>query len=222
MDTQFLSLLIAAASLVIGMAFGWLLMRSRVAAATAQARSATQSALAQAQEVGLALDAERQQMLARCADLTRQADESSLALETAQHQRKQLEQQAARATTLEASLLALQTQENASAQQLQQATTSHADSAEALKMATHQLAEADSEHLALKQQLAELNATLDELKARPAPKPAPVFAPTQLPVLETEVIALRDLAKTIEEEFLRIADAHRHHAAAAAALAEFD
>ncbi|MGV8804635.1 MAG: hypothetical protein ACWA6Y_06710 [Polaromonas sp.] len=219
MDTQFFSLMVAAASFFAGLVLGWLLIRGRLGAAE-RARSAVQVELAKAQESARALNAERQQTLERCANLTQQADESRLALEVAQHERKQLAQQAARASTLEASLLALQTQEKASAQQLQQASTRQADSAEALNMATRQLTEADGENLTLKQQLAELSATLDELKARPAP--TPVLAPTQLPVLETEVIALQDLAKSIEEEFLRIADAHRHHAAAAAALAEID
>ena len=219
MDTQSLSLMVAAASLFAGVVLGWLLMRGRLAAA-GQAKSALQFELAKTQESVRALDADRQQTLERCADITRQADEARLALEVTQHEHKQLTQQAARAATLEASLSALQAQEDASRQHLQHATTSQADSTEALNMATHQLTEADSENLALKQQLAELSTTLDELKAKPTP--VPVLAPTQLPVLEAEVIVLQDLAKSIEEEFLRIADAHRHHAAAVAALAEFD
>ena len=221
MDIQPLSLMVAVASLFAGVVLGWLLMRGRLAAAE-QAKSAVQLTLVTTQESVRALDADRQQTLERCADITRQADEARLALEVTQHEHEQLAQQAARAATLEARLSALQAQERASRQQLQHATTSHADSTEALNMATHQLTEADGENLALRQQVAALNATLDELKARPAPAPAPVLAPTQLPVLEAEVIALQDLAKSIEEEFLRIADAHRHHAAAAAALAEID
>ena len=179
MDTQSLSLMVAAASLFAGVVLGWLLMRGRLAAA-GQAKSALQFELAKTQESVRALDADRQQTLERCADITRQADEARLALEVTQHEHEQLAQQAARAATLEASLSALQAQEDASRQHLQHATTSQADSTEALNMATHQLTEADSENLALKQQLAELSTTLDELKAKPTP--APVLAPTQLPV----------------------------------------
>ena len=218
MDFQYSSLLIAATSLVTGIALCWLALRGRIAVAAAQgraaARSVMQAELLTAQMRVRSLDEECLVAVENFDKLNLQATQWREALDQARIEQGQLAERAAQVEILEGKLLALQEQEMASRQELQLLSTSDAESVAALKRVSAQLAQLEDEDAALARSLA----------TAPAPAPAPVPAKespvqaTQLPVLETEVIALQSLAKIIGQEFQVLLEVQRNFTAASSAL----
>ena len=205
MDFQYSSLLIAAASLVTGIALCWLALRGRIAAAAAQgktqARSAMQAELVTAQKRVQLLDGEQLLAIENFDKLNLQATQWREALDEARHAQTQLAERAVQVEILEAKLLALQEQEKASQQELKLLSTSDAESVESLKRVSARLAELEDEDAALERDFAAAPSSV-----------------TQLPVLETEVMALQSLAKTIHEEFLVLREVQRNFTAASSAL----
>ena len=215
MDSQSLSLLIAAASLITGILFCWLLMRGRIAAAAAQGKSEVQTELSLAKERVRSLDDDRQLAVANYEALKGQAAQWREALDLARNEQAQLAERASRVATLEAKLLTLQEQEKASQQEFLRLSASDADNTQSLKLVAARLVEAEDENAALKRDVAAISSKREEPNARPATPEAEV---TQLPVLETEVLALQSLAKTIQQEFLVLLDVQRNFTAASSAL----
>ena len=219
MDFQYSSLLIAATSLVTGIALCWLALRGRIAAAAAQgravARSVMQAELLTAQMRVRSLDEECLVAVEKFDKLNLQATHWREALDQARIEQGQLAERAAQVEVLEGKLLALQEQEKASRQELQLLSTSDAESVEALKRVSAQLAQLEDEDAALARGLARAPAPgLD-----PGKEPAePNARATQLPVLETEVLALQSLAKTIGQEFQVLLEVQRNFTAASSAL----
>lgn len=215
MDSQTLTVLIGAASLVVGFLACWLVMRGRTAAAAAQGKAKAENELAQTKERLHSLDNDRQLAAANFEEQKLQAAQSRKALDLRREQ-AQLAKRASQADTLEAELTALQAQEKASQQEFLRLSASAADHSQSLKQASARLAAAEDENAALKRHLAELSATLQELNARPATPATPHV--TELPLLEIRVVELQSLAKTIEQEFLVLQDVQRNFTAASSAL----
>ena len=219
MDFQYSSLLIAAASLVTGIALCWLALRGRIAAAAAQGKSAARSALqvelATAKKRVRSLDGERLLAVENFDKLKLQASQWREALDQAGDAQTQLAERVAQVDALEAKLLALQEQEKASQQELQVLSTSDAESVEALKRVSARLARLEDEDAALERDLKAPRAAPEGPSERLA---APAAQATQLPVLETEVIALQGLAKTIQEEFLVLLEVQRNFTTASSAF----
>ena len=90
--------------------------------------------------------------------------------------------------------------------QLPALQASNAATAESLKLASARLDELTHENAVLKHDAAAVAAYLEDQKQHPA---APATGPTQLPVLEKEVVALQTLAKTIQQEFQLLAELQR-------------
>ena len=235
MDFQYSCLLATAASFVTGAALSWLALRGRIAAAAAQAgsdaRSAAQVEVAKAQRRASSFDEDCQlananvdklnDQTAQLRDALDQAQAGQMqlreALDQAHAGQAQLAERAAHVETLEAKLLALQDQEKASQQELQTLSASDAESVEALKRVSARLAELEDEDAALKLELAAAYAPPAAETPIEAPA-APIEQATQLPALETEVVALQSLAKTIQEEFLALLEVQRNFTAASSAL----
>ena len=216
MDSTFSFLLLAATSLVAGIALCWLVMRSHIAAAAAQgifeARSAVQAELATAQKRVRSLDDERQLAIANFDQLDVQATQWRDALDRAREEQTQWAEQASQVAALEATVRMLQDQEKAGQHELLLLSTSNAGHIESLKLVSARLAEFE-------------NAALAHDYAVPAPSEGPsesVARPdacvTQLPVLETEVRSLQSLAKTVQQEFLVLLEVQRNFTAASSAL----
>ena len=216
MDSQTLTVLIGAASLVIGVLACWLVMRGRIAAAAAQGQSKAEGELVKAREHIQTLNDAHQAAAATSEALTAQAAQSREALALARKEQGQLTERNAQVATLEARLLTLQAQEKTSQQDLQRLTASDADSSQSLKRVSDRLAEVEAENATLKRSLADTHATLEALNALAAIKPA--MQPSQLPVLEAEVLELRSLAKTIQQEFVVLQEVQRNFTAASSAL----
>ena len=216
MDSQTLTVLIGAASLVIGVLACWLVMRGRIAAAAAQGKAKAEGELVKAREQIQALTDARHAAITSSEALTAQAAQSREALALARKEQGQLAERTAQVATLEARLLALQAQEKTSQQDVQRLKASDADSSQSLKRVSDQLAEAEAENATLKRSLADTRATLEALNALAAIKPA--MQASQLPVLEAEVLELRSLAKTIQQEFVVLQEVQRNFTAASSAL----
>ena len=218
MDSQSLTVLIGAASLVVGVVACWLVMRGRIAAAAAQGKAKVEIELVKATERMQALDADRQATVANYEEMMKaQAAKSRDALSQArQEQTRQLSEREARGATLEAQLLALQAQEKASQQELKRALASNTDHLQSLRRESDRLAATEGENATLKRNLADISATLEDLNRRPAITPEEQA--TQLPILEIEVFELQSLAKTIQQEFLVLQEVQRNFTAASSAL----
>ena len=216
MDSQTLTVLTGAASLVVGVLACWLVMRGRIAGAATQGNSKTEAELLKAREQIQALTDARQAASTTSEALTAQAAQSREALALARKEQGQLAERTAQVATLEARLLALQAQEKTSQQDVQRLKASDADSSQSLKRVSDQLAEAEAENATLKRSLADTRATLEALNALAAIKPA--MQPSQLPVLEAEVLELQTLAKTIQQEFVVLQEVQRNFTAASSAL----
>lgn len=218
MDSQSLTVLIGAASLVVGVLACWLVMRGRIAAAAAQGKAKVEIELVKATERMQALDADRQATVANYEEMMKaQAVKSRDALSQArQEQTRQLSEREARMATLEAQLLALQAQEKASQQELKRALASNTDHLQSLTRESDRLAVTEGENATLKRNLADISATLEDLNRRPAITPEEQA--TQLPILEIEVLELQSLAKTIQQEFLVLQEVQRNFTAASSAL----
>ena len=219
MDFQYFSLLIAAVGLVTGIALCWLALRGRIAAAAAQARSAARSVmqaeLLTAQNRVRSLDEECLVAVENFDKLKLQATQWREALDQARVEKGQLAERAAQVEILEGKLLALQELEKASQQELQLLSTSDAASVEALRRVSAQLAQLEDEDAALAHKLAKVPVAAQD----PGKESATLTAQaTQLPVLETEVIALQDLAKTIRQEFQALLEVQHNFTAASSAL----
>jgi chromosome segregation ATPase len=216
MDSQTLTVLIGAASLVVGFLACWLVMRGRIAAAAAQGKAKAENELAQAKERLHALDNDRQLATANFEEQKLQAAQSRKALDLARKEQAQLAKRASQADTVEAELTALQAQEKVSKQELLRLSASAAEHSQTQKQASARLVAAEDENAALKRNLAELSATLQELSARPVTPATPHV--TELPLLEIRVVELLSLAKGIEQEFLVLQDVQRNFTAASSAL----
>ena len=216
MDSQTLTVLIGAASLVIGVLACWLVMRGRIAAAAAQGQSKAEGELVKAREHIQTLNDAHQAAATTSEALTAQAAQSREALALARKEQGQLTERTAQVATLEARLLALQAQEKTSQQDLQRLSASDADSSQSLKRVSDRLAQAEAKNATLKHSLADLSATLEALNARAAIKPE--MQASQLPVLEAEVIELQSLARTIQQEFVVLQEVQRNFTAASSAL----
>ena len=218
MDSQSLTVLIGAASLVVGVLACWLVMRGRIAAAAAQGKAKVEIELVKATERMQALDADRQATVANYEEMMKaQAAKSRDALSQArQEQTRQLSEREARGATLEAQLLALQAQEKASQQELKRALASNTDHLQSLRRESDRLTATEGENATLKPNLADISATLEDLNRRP-PTTREEQA-TQLPILEIEVFELQSLAKTIQQEFLVLQEVQRNFTAASSAL----
>ena len=216
MDSQTLTVLVGAASLVVGVLACWLVMRGRIAAAAAQGKAKAESQLAQARERIQALDGDRQLASAASEALKVQAAQSREALGLARKEQGQLAERTAQVATLEARLLTLQAQEKASQQELQRVTASDTDNTQSLKLVSDRLVEVEGENATLKRNLADISATLEDLNRRPAITPE--MQESQLPILEIEVLELQSLAKTIQQEFLVLQEVQRNFTAASSAL----
>ena len=218
MDSQSLTVLIGAASLVVGVVACWLVMRGRIAAAAAQGKAKVEIELVKATERMQALDADRQATVANYEEMMKaQAAKSRDALSQArQEQTRQLSEREARGATLEAQLLALQAQEKASQQELKRALASNTDNLQSLRRESDRLTATEGENATLKRNLADISATLEDLNRRPAITPEEQA--TQLPILEIEVFELQSLAKTIQQEFLVLQEVQRNFTAASSAL----
>ena len=218
MDSQSLTVLIGAASLVVGVVACWLVMRGRIAAAAAQGKAKVEIELVKATERMQALDADRQATVANYEEMMKaQAAKSRDALSQArQEQTRQLSEREARGATLEAQLLALQAQEKASQQELKRALASNTDNLQSLRRESDRLAATEGENATLKRNLADISATLEDMNRRP-PTTREEQA-TQLPILEIEVFELQSLAKTIQQEFLVLQEVQRNFTAASSAL----
>ena len=218
MDSQSLTVLIGAASLVVGVVACWLVMRGRIAAAAAQGKAKVEIELVKATERMQALDADRQATVANYEEMMKaQAAKSRDALSQArQEQTRQLSEREARGATLEAQLLALQAQEKASQQELKRALASNTDHLQSLRRESDRLTATEGENATLKRNLADISATLEDMNRRP-PTTREEQA-TQLPILEIEVFELQSLAKTIQQEFLVLQEVQRNFTAASSAL----
>ena len=216
MDSQTLTVLVGAASLVVGVLACWLVMRGRIAAAAAQGKAKAESQLAQARERIQALDGDRQLASAASEALKAQAAQSREALGLARKEQGQLAERTAQVATLEARLLTLQAQEKASQQELQRVTASDTDNTQSLKLVSDRLVEVEGENATLKRNLADISATLEDINRRPAITPE--MQESQLPILEIEVLELQSLAKTIQQEFLVLQEVQRNFTAASSAL----
>lgn len=216
MDSQTLTVLTGAASLVVGVLACWLVMRGRIAGAATQGNSKTEAELVKAREHIQALTDARQAAATTSEALTAQAAQSREALALARKEQGQLAERTALVATLEARLLALQAQEKTSQQDLQRLSARDADSHQSLQRVSERLAEVEAENATLKHSMADTCATLEALNARAAIKPE--MQASQLPVLEAEVLELRSLAKTIQQEFVVLQEVQRNFTAASSAL----
>ena len=174
-----------------------------------------QAELATAQKRIQSLDGEQLLAVENFDKLNLQATQWREALDQARAEQVQLAERAAQVEMLEAKLLALQEQEKASQQELQLLSPSDAESVQSLKRVSARLAELEDEDAALKRDLKATPAASEDPSERPATPAAQV---TQLPVLETEVLALQSLAKTIQQEFLVLLEGQRNFTAASSAL----
>lgn len=219
MDFQYSSLVIALGGLVTGIALCWLALRGRIAAAAAQARSAARSVmqaeLLTVQKRVRSLDEECLVAVENFDKLNLQATQLREALDHARVEKVQLAERAAQVEILEGKLLALQELEKASQQELQLLSTSDAESVEALKRVSAQLAQLEDEDAALAHKLARVPVAAQVPGKESA---TPTVQATQLPVLETEVIALQSLAKTIQKDFQVLLEVQRNFTAASSAL----
>lgn len=216
MDSQTLTVLIGAASLVIGVLACWLVMRSRIAAAAAQGKAKIEGELVKAREHIQALDSDRQLAVSASEALKAQATQSREALAQARKEQAQLNERAAQVATLEAQLRTLQEQEKSGQATLQRITASDHDNAQSLKRVSNRMVEVESENATLKRNLADISATLEDLNRRAATQPE--MQESQLPILEIEVRELQSLAKTIQQEFVVLQDVQRNFTAASSAL----
>jgi|GEM_PF-6187166 len=205
MDFQYSFLFLGAASLATGVGLCWLVMRGRATGASAQAaadaQNAFQAELAIARRRSESLDSERQLAVANFEKLSFQTGQLRETLDEAHAEQTRLIERAAQVETLEAELLALQEREKATLQELRILSTSDAECVEALKQVSARLAEIEDEDAALKRTLA------DNLEQA-----------TRMPLLESEVLALQDLAKTIQDDFSALLEAQRNFIAASSAL----
>ena len=205
MDLQHSFLLLGATSLATGIGLCWLVMRGRIAGAQAQAAADAehvfQAELTTARQRTASIDDERQRAVANFEKLSFQTDQLRETLDEAHAEHTRLAERAAQVETLEDELLALQAREQTSQRELRMLSTSDAESVEALKRVSARLAEIEDEDAALKRALAD---NLDQA--------------TRLPVLESEVLALQNLAKTIQDDFSALLEAQRNFTAASSAL----
>ena len=219
MDPLSISLLIATAGLFTGWVLCWLVMRSRTASATARGKSQGQTSmlpdLVLARERIEALGAERQLAQANHEQFAQQAEEWRGASELARQQEVQLAEQASQITFIKAELLACQEHESASQEALQRQSASDAKSAQSLKQIFIRVGEASHENAALKINLAGMAARLKDSTAARAASLAHV---TELPLVEIQVVELQNLAKSIQQEFLVLAEVQRNFTAASSAL----
>ena len=119
-----------------------------------------------------------------------------------------------RVRTLEATL---QEQQQANQQALLGRSAVDAANAESMRLVAARLAAAEDENGAFRRNAALMTLT----PAVPSPSPAPRDTPvTQLPSLETEVLALQTLAKTIQQEFMLLTELHRTYTSTAATIQE--
>ena len=219
MDSLSISLLIASAGCFTGGVLCWLVMRSRIAGATARGKSEGQSSmlpdLVLAQERIEALDAEHQLAQASHEQFVQEAEQWRGAGELAHQQRVQLAEQASQMTVLKADLLASQERETASQQALQHQSASDAESTQTLKQVLIRVSKADKENAVLRNNLAAMAARLEDATAANA---APAAHVTELPLVEIQVVELQSLAKSIQQEFLVLAEVQRNFTAASSAL----
>ena len=219
MDFQYSYLLIAASGLVAGSALCWLALRGRIAAAALQARSAARSVvqaeLLTVQKRVRSLDEECLVAVENFDKLNLQANQWREALDCARVEKVQLAERAAQVEILEGKLLALQEREKAGRQELQLLSTSDAESVEALKRVSAQLAQLEDEDAAQARNRDKVSVAAQDPGKQSA---TPNAQATQLPVLETEVIALQDLAKIIRQEFQVLLEVQRNFTAASSAL----
>ena len=219
MDFQYSSLLIAASGLVIGSALCWLALRGRIAAAALEARSAArslvQAELLKVQKRVRSLDEECLVAVENFDKLNLQATQWREALDIARVEKVQLAERAAQVEILEGKLIALQEREKESQQELQLLSTSDAESVEALKRVSAQLAQLEDEDSAQARNRDKVPVVAQDPGKQSATANAQA---SQLPVLETEVIALQDLAKKIRQEFQVLLEVQRNFTAASSAL----
>lgn len=100
----------------------------------------------------------------------------------------------------------------------QHAVASDDRSMQALQSMTARLEELDDENAALKRQFDLASSSLEAFKASPI---EPTEEITQLPVLETEVLALQTLAKNIQLEFQLLAELQRNFTLTTTTVQEF-
>ena len=216
MDPLSISLLIASAGLFTGCVLCWLVMRSRIAGATARGKSEGQSSmlpdLVLAQERIEVLDAEHQLAQASHEQFVQEAEQWRGAIELARQQEVQLAEQASQITVLKAELMACEERETASQQSLQRQSASDAESVQTLKQVLIRVDEADEGNAALRNDLVAIAAKLEDATA------APAAHVTELPLVEIQVVELQSLAKSIQQEFLVLAEVQRNFTAASSAL----
>ena len=162
-----------------------------------------------------ALGAERQLAQAMHEQFAQQAEQRRGSSELVSQQEGQLAEQASQMTLLKAELLACQERETAGQQALQRQSASDAKSAQSLKQVFIRIGEASHENAALKNDLAAMAARLEDSTASSA---APLAHVTELPLVEIQVVELQSLAKSIQQEFLVLAEVQRSFTAASSAL----
>lgn len=237
MDSTLFSVLMAVAGLVAGFGLSRVLMPGRGAAPAPEARPDTQGELAQAKGRIRQLEDERQLAVKNYEDLKHQtARERDVANSMKKEAAPLAERDAAQVASLQAQVAALQAQEQAlradaakaqSAAQAEQAQARDyfqsleknqqlvADKAQALQR------EADTLRGALAKAEQE-NAALKRSSGAAAPAAAAPAQPTQLPVLEEQVLALQNLEKSIKKEFQLLAELQRNVTLTAATRHEFN
>lgn len=162
-----------------------------------------------------ALGAERQLAQASHEQLVQEAEQWRGSSELARQREVQLAEQASQMTVMKAELLVCKERETASQQVVQRQAASDAESAQTLKQVLIRVKEADEENAALRNDLAAMTARLEDSTAA---KATPAAHVTELPLVEIQVVELQSLAKSIQQEFLVLADVQRNFTAASAAL----
>ena len=219
MDSQLFSLVIGVAGFVMGLLLGGLVMRSLTTTTAAQGKAKIQTKLALAQEHVRILEENCDVAIARAEALKLQAAHGRDALALVRKEHAPLLERALRIPVLETELLRLQGQATSNRQELLHLTASGAGNTESLKRVSARLVEVEGKNAALHREAAARIMPRHD----PNPRPAPVEAsatPTKLPMLEAEVSALQDLAKTIQQEFRLLAELNRRVTATSATLQE--
>ena len=244
MDSPTFTILIAAAGLAAGFLVCWLFMRGRAAPAL-QARPEAQGELAQAKDRIRQLEGERQLAVKNYEDLKHENARARGVANAVKKDSAPPAEHIAQFNALQAQLAMLQAQEQATradaakarsealAEQaqakeyfrsLEKGQQLAAASAQALELEADRLREAldvaqkdQARLLALEQENAALKRSTAAL-----PAAAAQAQPTQLPVLEEQVLALQNLEKAIKKEFQLLSEIQRNVTLTSATRHEFN
>jgi len=223
MNFSSFTLLTAVASLAVGFALCWLVMRGRTVVQPASDKPETLAELAQAKARIRQLDDERQMAIKNYEDLKHQTARARQVFDIGTKDNAQQAESAAQVASLQAQLATVQALENATrseaARAKLQAVAEQAQAREYFRSLekNQQLAAASAQELQL--QTDGLREALEQARKEQAQA---VQRVSELPVLEEQVVALKNLEKTIKKEFQLLAELQRNVTLTSATRHEFN